>query len=119
MRKVWRMIRIKGNVSEIRENFTGGSVFLYVPYLFPHNSNTSSIRSGSSHSRNEPNKIPAINSNYGAATQSQVFRSMLSRALQIQLHGVSCPRDKVRYIWHNENKQYLYQKFINDIFLCY
>jgi hypothetical protein len=28
MRKFWRIIRINGNVREIRENLAGGSVFL-------------------------------------------------------------------------------------------
>jgi len=85
MRKVWRIICIKGNVREIRGHFKEGSVFFKVVYLFPHHSDASCdyyffSTIGSSHARNEPDKIPAINRKYGAAIQLQVFQSMLSRS---------------------------------------
>jgi hypothetical protein len=77
---------------------------------------TSSVRSGSSHARNEPDKIPAINRKYGAAYS--VASLPVDDFEKYNYIPFPVPVTKVHYLCYRVNKQHLYQKFINDRFVC-
>jgi len=122
MRKVWRIICIKGNVRKIRGHFKEGSVFFKVVYLFPHHSDASCVYYFFSTIWEQPCKEWT---RQNTSNQQKIWCCYSVASLPVDAFeeynyiAFPVPVTKVHYLCYRVNKQHLYQKFINDRFVCY